>query len=74
MSTYTIKGVIKDNQNNPIKNVMIQAMDSDQKWYEDHNDDIIDSKWVNKDGTFEISFDKERFKRWHIWKEILKFI
>ena len=25
-------------------------------------DDLIDSKWVNKDGTFEIAFDKERFK------------
>ena len=24
-------------------------------------DDFIDSKWINKDGTFEISFDKERF-------------
>jgi len=62
MSTYTIKGVIKDRQNRPIENVMVQVMDSDQKWYEDHMDDLIDSKWVNKDGTFEIAFDKERFK------------
>ena len=36
MSTYTIKGMIKDHQNKPIQNLMIQAMDSDQKWYEDH--------------------------------------
>ena len=32
MSTYTIKGVIKDRQNRPIENVMVQVMDSDQKW------------------------------------------
>jgi hypothetical protein len=62
MSTYTIKGVVKDPKNKPIENVMVQAMDSDQIWYEDHSDDLIDSKWVNKDGTFEFSFDKERFK------------
>lgn len=62
MSTYNIKGVIKDKQNNPIKNIMIQAMDDDQKWYEDRNDDIIDSKWANDDGTFEIAFEKESFK------------
>jgi hypothetical protein len=61
MSTYTIKGIIKDHQNKPLQNMMIQAMDSDQKWYEDHIDDFIDSKWINNDGTFEISFDKERF-------------
>src|SRR4051794_40788807 len=62
MYAYTIKGVIKDRQNKPIENVMVQAMESDQMWYEDHNDDLIDSKWVNRDGTFEISFDKESFK------------
>ncbi len=61
MSTYTIKGIIKDHQNKPLQNLMIQAMTSDQKWYEDHIDDFIDNKWINKDGTFEISFDKERF-------------
>ena len=52
---------------------MVQVMDSDQKWYEDHIDDLIDSKWVNKDGTFEIPFDKERFKEACL-KEILIFI
>jgi hypothetical protein len=62
MSIYTIKGVVKDPQNKPIENVMVQAMESDQIWYEDHSDDLIDSKWVNKDGTFEFSFGKERFK------------
>ena len=62
MSDYLIRGVIRDTQGNPINNVMIQAMDSDQKWYEDRNDDIIGSTWAKEDGTFEIPFDKENFK------------
>ncbi len=62
MSDYYIRGVIRDTQGNPINNVMIQAMDSDQKWYEDRNDDMISSTWAKEDGTFEIPFDKEKFK------------
>ena len=62
MQEYTIRGIVVDTNNKPIKDIMIQAMDSDQKWYEDRNDDILESKWVNDDGTFEILFDKERFK------------
>jgi hypothetical protein len=62
VSDYTIKGVIKDAQGNPIKNIMIQAMDSDQRWYEDRNDDIIGIIRTKEDGTFEIPFDKEKFK------------
>ena len=62
MQEYTITGIVVDTNNKPIKDIMIQAMDSDQKWYEDRNDDILESKWVNDDGTFEILFDKERFK------------
>jgi hypothetical protein len=53
---------MRNTQNNPITSVMIQAMDSDQKWYEDRNDDMIGSTWAKEDGTFEISFDKENFK------------
>jgi hypothetical protein len=41
---------------------MVQAFESDQRWYEDLNDDLIDSKWVNENGTFEISFDNDRVK------------
>jgi len=62
VSDYSIRGLIKDIQGNPIHNVMIQAMDSDQKWYEDRHDDMIGRTWVDEDGTFEISFDKEKFK------------
>ena len=73
MATYIINGIIKDIGEKPIKNVKVQAMDSDQKWYEDRNDDIIDSKWVNRDGTFEIPFEKERFKE-GLLEAILKYI
>jgi hypothetical protein len=59
MSSYLIKGKLKDSEGRPITDVKVQAMDSDQKWFEDRNDDIIDSKWVNNDGTFEISFDNQ---------------
>lgn len=59
---YIIKGNIKDGNGNAIKDVKIQAMDSDQQWFEDRNDDVIGSVWVNADGTFEIHFDEEQFK------------
>ena len=59
---YIIKGSIKDSNGNAIKNVKIQATDSDQEWFEDRNDDIIGSVWVNDDGTFEIPFDREQFE------------
>ena len=62
MSDYSIRGVIKDTHGNPLNSVMIQVMDSDQKWYEDRNDDMIGSTWTKEDGTFEIPFDKENFK------------
>ncbi len=62
VSDYSIRGLIRDTHGNRINNVMIQAMDSDQKWYEDRNDDMIGSTWAKEDGTFEISFDKAKFK------------
>ena len=48
MATYVIDGLIKDSEEKPIGNVKVQAMDSDQKWFEDHNDDLLDSKWVDR--------------------------
>ena len=56
-----LKGKLTDSQNKPIRGVKVEALDSDQKWFEDRNDDLIDSKWVNDDGTFEISFDTQQF-------------
>jgi hypothetical protein len=62
MSSYLIKGTLKDSEGRPITGVKIQAMDSDQKWFEDRNDDMLNSKWVNTDGTFEIVFYSEQFQ------------
>ncbi|MBI1828289.1 MAG: hypothetical protein HY222_03870 [Thaumarchaeota archaeon] len=62
MPDYVIKGSIKDTNGNAIKNIKIQAMDSDQEFFEDRNDDILGNVWGNNDGTFEISFDKTQFQ------------
>ncbi len=61
MPIYILKGKLTDSQNRPIMGVKVEALDSDQKWFEDHNDDLINSKWVNDDGTFEITFDTQQF-------------
>jgi hypothetical protein len=62
MHKYTITGRVVDAINRPVKNLLIQVMDSDQKWYEDRNDDLLESQWVKEDGTFEIFLDTESFK------------
>ena len=62
MTTYVLKGTIRDSQKKPVGGVKIQAMDSDQKWFEDRNDDLLDSKWVDDDGTFQIPFDTQQFQ------------
>jgi len=60
--TYTIKGTVKYPNGEPIKGVKIQAMDSDQEVFQDHNDDVIAIASVNDaDGTFEINFDSKLF-------------
>jgi hypothetical protein len=62
MPTYVLKGTITDSQKKPVAGMKVQAMDSDQKWLEDRNDDLLDSKWVDNDGTFQISFDSQQFQ------------
>ena len=62
MADYVIRGSVKDRNGDSIGNVKVQAMDSDQEWFEDRNDDMLGSVWVNPDGTFEISFDKDQFQ------------
>jgi hypothetical protein len=62
MTTYVLKGTIRDSQKKPVGGVKVQAMESDQKWFEDRNDDLLDSKWVDDDGTFQISFDTQQFQ------------
>ncbi len=61
--SYTIKGSVKYPNGQPVKGIKIQAMDSDQEVFQDHNDDIIAISSVNdSDGTFEVSFDSKPFK------------
>jgi hypothetical protein len=62
-SSYTIKGSVKYPNGEPVKEIKIQAMDSDQEAFQDHNDDIIAISSVNdSDGTFEITFDSKPFR------------
>ena len=61
--SYTIKGGVKYPNGEPVKGIKIQAMDSDQEVFQDHNDDIIAIASVNDtDGTFEINFDSKPFR------------
>lgn len=61
--SYTIKGSVKYPNGEPVKGIKVQAMDSDQEVFQDHNNDVIAIASVNdSDGTFEISFDSEPFK------------
>lgn len=58
---YLIKGKIVNSNGKPINNLLIQAMDSDQKLFEDYNDDMLESSMTNPDGSFQISFDDSAF-------------
>ena len=61
-TAFIVRGSIKDTNRNPLKNLMIQAMDSDQEWFDDRSDDILGSAWTKNDGSFEISFSEEQYK------------
>lgn len=61
--SYTIKGSVKYPDGEPVRGIKIQAMDSDQEVFQDHNDDIIAiSSGNDLDGRFEITFDSKPFK------------
>jgi hypothetical protein len=61
--SYTIKGSVKYPDGEPVKGIKIQAMDSDQEVFQDHNDDVIAIVSVNDPvGTFEITFDSKPFR------------
>ena len=60
MTIYSIKGTII-NLRTHLNNLKIQAMDSDQQFFEDHNDDLLGSTWTKHDGSFEITFDDLTF-------------
>jgi hypothetical protein len=61
MIKYLIKGKITNVKGNPINNLSLQAMDSDQEWFEDHNDDLLGSSSSDSVGSFEITFDDSTF-------------
>jgi hypothetical protein len=61
MIKYLIKGKITDASGKAINNLNLQAMDSDQEWLEDHNDDLLGSSKTGTDGSFEIRFDDSTF-------------
>lgn len=62
---YLVRGEITDPNNNPISNIIVQAMDSDQGFFEDRVDDYLESSRTNASGSFEITFDDLNFKdRW----------
>ena len=59
---FVVRGSIKDTNGHPLKNLMIQAMDSDQEWFDDRSDDMLGMTRVKNDGSFEITFSEEQFK------------
>jgi len=61
MIKYLIKGKITDASGKAINNLNLQAMDSDQEWLEDHNDDLLGSSKTGTDGSFEMTFDDSTF-------------
>jgi hypothetical protein len=62
MSKYLIKGKITDSSGEPIVNLHLQAMDSDQQLFEDHNDDLLGSSKSSADGSFEIPINESTYK------------
>lgn len=61
MTKYLIKGKIIDTNGKPMVDLHLQAMDSDQQFFEDHNDDLLGSSKSISDGSFEIPIDDSAF-------------
>ncbi|HEX2013807.1 MAG TPA: hypothetical protein VLA68_01140 [Nitrososphaera sp.] len=62
MSDFTVKGIVKGSAGNPVSDVKVFALDSDQGLFEDHNDDLLGAAWTKPDGTFEISVSSDHFR------------
>jgi len=62
MTKYLIKGKIIDSNGKPMVDLHLQAMDSDQQFFEDHNDDLLGSSKTISDGSFEIPIDDAAFR------------
>lgn len=62
---FLVRGEVTDYNNNPLSNLVVQAMDSDQGFFEDRIDDFLESSITNVNGSFEITFEDSNFKdRW----------
>ena len=61
MKIFSIKGKLTSQKINSFNHLKIQALDDDQKWTEDRNDDLLGAAWANSDGSFEINFDNSFF-------------
>lgn len=62
MPDFVVRGKVTNSSGGPVSGIFIQAVDSDQELYEDHNDDIIAVVRTKSDGSFEIPFDKADFQ------------
>ena len=62
MGKFTVKGSVQDSAGDPVQGVKVFAMDNDQQFFEDHNDDMLGASWVKSNGTFEISSSSEQFQ------------
>lgn len=62
MPDFVVRGKVTDSSGSPVTGIFVQAVDSDQELYEDHNDDIIAIVRTKSDGSFEIPFDKKDFQ------------
>ncbi len=61
VTIYSIIGEITGIKTDFFTKLKIQAMDSDQQFFEDYNDDLLGSAWTNSDGSFKITFDNSTF-------------
>jgi len=59
---WKIRGKVIFADGKPVANVLVQAMESDQQWFDDRNDDHLGSTWVKEDGTFQIRLEEKHFK------------
>lgn len=62
MPDFVVRGKVTNSSGGPVSGIFVQAVDSDQELYEDHNDDIIAVVRTKSDGSFEIHFDKADFQ------------
>ena len=51
MIKFLIKGKITDAKSKTLNNLNLQATDSDQDWFEDRNDNLLESSRTDYDGS-----------------------